>query len=265
MDQFTEALGEALASVANFLPKLVGALIILLIGWVVAKVLRTLTDKVLERVGFDKAVERGGIRKALAKSQYDASDLVAQIVYYAVLLFTLQLAFGVFGPNPISELLQGLIAYLPNIVVAIILIVVAAAIAQAVRSMISSALGGLSYGDALATTAGIAILAIGVFAALDQLRIAPDIVNGIFYAILAVIAGSAIVAIGGSGIQPLRGRWEKALQKLDDTKDEIDRETSRSDSSARSSTGSGGAPASGSPSTVQATPPPPTAHDGRTT
>jgi hypothetical protein len=56
---------------------------------------------------------------------------------------------------------------------------------------------------------------LGIFAALDQLNIAPAIVNGLFYALLAVAAGSAIVAIGGGGIVPMRQKWEQALQKTE--------------------------------------------------
>jgi hypothetical protein len=59
------------------------------------------------------------------------------------------------------------------------------------------------------------IVAVGAFAALAQLEIAPAIVNGVFYAVLAVIAGSAIIAIGGGGIQPMRDRWERALTKVE--------------------------------------------------
>lgn len=234
MEQFTAALNEGTATVARVIPQLVSFLLILLIGFIVAKVLRSVTDKVLERVGFDRAVERGGVKQALAKSEYDASSLVAQVVFYAVVLFALQMAFGVFGPNPISDLLQGLISFLPNIVVAIVLIVVAAAVGQAVRSILQSTIGGLSYGPFVAKAAGIAILGIGVFAALDQLRIAPNIVNGVFYAILAIIAGSAIVAIGGSGIQPLRSRWEQALSRMDDEADTIKAEVSDSNGKADS-------------------------------
>src|SRR3954469_21056171 len=96
------AVGDMLRSVLLFLPKALAFIVILVVGWLVARLVRTLVDKVLERVGFDKAVERGGIKTALARSRYDASDLVARLVYYAILLFTLQLAFGIWGPNPVS-------------------------------------------------------------------------------------------------------------------------------------------------------------------
>ncbi|HVM19002.1 MAG TPA: hypothetical protein VM307_03475 [Egibacteraceae bacterium] len=232
----TSPLNNALHTAAEFLPKFLGFLAILIIGYFVAKVIGNLLNKVLERVGFDRAVERGGVRKALANSQYDASDIVGKLVFYTLFLFVLQMAFGVFGTNPISDLIASVIAYLPKIVVAIIIVVVAAAIATAVREIIDASLGGLSYGRMLGNIAGVAILALGVFAALNQLEIAEAIVNGLFYAILAVIAGSAIIAIGGGGIQPMRNRWENVLNKYDEEKDNVRREienTSTEDLKAR--------------------------------
>jgi hypothetical protein len=77
-------------------------------------------------------------------------------------------------------------------------------------------MGGLSYGRMLATLASVSIIAIGIFAALSELQIATPIVNGLFYALLAIIAGSAIVAIGGSGIGPMRRVWERALSRVEE-------------------------------------------------
>jgi hypothetical protein len=115
-------------------------------------------------------------------------------------------------------MIHGVIAYLPKVIAAIVIIVVAAAIANVAKEMISSALGGLGYGEMLATIASIAIVTVGVFAALSQLEIAPAIINSLFYAILAVVAGSAIVAIGGGGVQPMRQRWQNALDRYDEEK-----------------------------------------------
>lgn len=215
MEEFKQGIGDAWANVATFLPKLVGFLLILIIGYFIAKVLARILSGVLERVGFDRAVEQGGIKTALEKSKYDASDILAKIVFYVGMLFVLQLAFGVFGPNPISDLLKGVIAYLPNVFVAIIIVVVGAAIAAAVKEIVEASLGGLSYGRALAFAAGTAVLVIAAFAALDQLEIAPTIVNGLFLAMLAVIVGSAVVAIGGGGIRTMSRYWERTAERLD--------------------------------------------------
>ncbi|MGI8574565.1 MAG: mechanosensitive ion channel family protein [Egibacteraceae bacterium] len=217
-------LTQTFGTVIDFLPKLLGFFLILIVGYFIAKILARIVDGVLERVGFDKAVERGGIKKALAKTQYDPSDFLAKIVLYAVMLFVLQLAFSVFGPNPISELIQAVIAFLPKLFVAILIVVIAAAIAAAVREVVSATLGGLSYGDMLANIASAIIIGVGIFAALNQIEIAPAIVNGLFYALLAIVAGSAIIAIGGSGIQPLRGYWEQALDRASQETEKIQQE-----------------------------------------
>ncbi|MEP7114391.1 MAG: hypothetical protein ABI862_14085 [Ilumatobacteraceae bacterium] len=136
-------------------------------------------------------------------------------------MLVLQMAFGVFGQNPISDLLRSVIAYLPRVIVAIIIVVIASAIGAAVRELVDAAIGGLSYGKSLGTAAGAAILVIGIFAALNELLIAPAIVTGLFYALLAIIVGSAVISIGGGGIQPMRERWTSVLAKFDEEKPKI--------------------------------------------
>lgn len=213
--EWSQGIEDAWGNIAEFVPKLIAFLLILLIGWIIAKALGKAFDAVLERVGFDEAVERGGIKSALAKSKYDASDIVGKIVYYALFLLVLQAAFGVFGDNPISDMINSVIAYLPKVFVAIVIVVVAAAVAAAVKDLVQNALSGLSYGRMLATVASTLIIVIGVFAALDQLEIAPAIVTGLFYAMLAIVVGSAVIAIGGAGVTEMRPYVRRALEKAD--------------------------------------------------
>lgn len=210
-----DSVDNAVDSFIDVLPKVLLFIAILVVGFIVARVVARLIETVLEKIGFDRWVERGGIKRALANTPYDASDFLAKLVYYALVLFTLQLAFGVFGDNPISELLDGLIAYIPNVFVAVLIIVIAAFVASAVRDIASAALSNAEFGSLLTKLAYWAIIVVGVFAALDQLEIAPTIVTGLFYALLAVVAGSAIVAIGGGGIVPMRSRWESFLNKAE--------------------------------------------------
>jgi hypothetical protein len=212
-----EGLNAAWERIATFVPKLVGFLLILLIGYVVAMLISKAIDAFLERVGFDRWVERGALKETLAKSRFDASDVLSTIAFWTLFLLVLQLAFGVFGPNPVSDLLTGLIAYLPKVFVAVVIVVIAAAVAKVVTELLQATLGGVSGGTWMARAAGVTILVVGVFAALNVLEIAPAIVNGLFYAMLAIIVGSAIVAIGGGGIQTMRRYWERASVKLEST------------------------------------------------
>jgi len=207
------ALSDMLRAVLLFVPKALLFVAILVIGWLVARVLRKVVDGLLERVGFDRWVERGGIRAALARSKYDASDIVAKLVYYAVLLFTLQLAFGVWGPNPVSDLISGVVAWLPQALIAIIIIVVAAAIASWVKDLIGGALGGLSYGRLLANLASYFILGLGIIAALNQVGVATTVTTPVLIAVLATIAGILIVGVGGGLVRPMQSRWEAWLER----------------------------------------------------
>jgi Conserved TM helix len=203
---FDAALEEAWENVVTFAPKLLGFFLILLIGFFIAKLLSKLTNSLLERVGFDGWVQRGALQTAFLRAKTDASDLIALIVFWAVFLITLQLAFGIWGPNPITDLIEGIIAYLPNVIAAVIILVIAAAIARVVTDVLTPALGAVRGGEWIARVAGIAILVVGIFAALDQLEIAPAIVNGLFYALLLVVAGSLLISFGVGGI-PLARRY----------------------------------------------------------
>jgi Conserved TM helix len=203
---FDAALEEAWENVVTFAPKLLGFFLILLIGFFIAKLLSKLTNSLLERFGFDGWVQRGALQTAFLRAKTDASDLIALIVFWAVFLITLQLAFGIWGPNPITDLIEGIIAYLPNVIAAVIILVIAAAIARVVTDVLTPALGAVRGGEWIARVAGIAILVVGIFAALNQLEIAPAIVNGLFYALLLVVAGSLLISFGVGGI-PLARRY----------------------------------------------------------
>jgi MFS family permease len=214
-DNIVSSASAVWANTLSFLPKLALFVIILVAGYFIAKAIGKVVDRVLEKLGFDRMVERGGVKRALERSQLDASDIMSKIVFYTLFLFVLQLAFGVFGANPISDILTRVIAFLPTLFVSLIIVVVAAAVAKAVKEILAVVFGGLSYGRALANMAGAAVLVVGVFAALSHLQIAPAIVNGLFYAALVVVAGSAVIAIGGGGILPMRRQWERAFNKLE--------------------------------------------------
>ncbi|MCP3786982.1 hypothetical protein NLX85_26795 [Micromonospora sp. A3M-1-15] len=215
-DNFGDAVGDAFRSVMLFLPKAVAFIAILVAGWLIAKAVLKIVDKVLERVHFDRAVERGGIKTALARSKYDASDIVAKLAYYAVLLVTLQLAFGIWGPNPISDLIHGVVAWLPRAFVAIVIVVVAAAIAKAVKDIISSALGGLSYGRVLANIASVFILGLGIIAALNQIGVATTVTTPVLIAVLATVGGILVVGVGGGLVRPMQSRWENWLARAEE-------------------------------------------------
>src|SRR5437588_212116 len=124
---YTRGMEQAWVATIAFVPNLLLALIIGFAGYFIAKFLGTGLQKLLNRSGFDRVVERGGLKQALEKSGYDVSDIIGKVAFWVVFLFALQMAFGVFGPNPISDLLTRMIAFLPNVFVATLIVVITAA------------------------------------------------------------------------------------------------------------------------------------------
>src|SRR5215831_839309 len=179
--QFADLLG----TVVGIGVKVLIFLVIIGLGWFVASWLRKWITKGLQRVGFDRAVERGGLHRLLGGNS--ASDLTARLVMFAFLLFVLQLAFGIFGPNPVSGLISDVIAWLPKLFAAVVIVVVTAAVAGWVKDLITEALGGLSYGRVVATAAQVFLLALGVIAALNQIGVAASVTLPVLIMVLATV------------------------------------------------------------------------------
>jgi hypothetical protein len=212
---FGQGISNAWSSIATFVPKLLAFLVIMFIGWVIAKAIAKAVGKVLTRVGFDRVVERGGINRMLAGSPVDASGLIAKLLYYAILLITLQIAFGVWGPNPVSAVLTDIVNWLPSAVVAVIIVVVAGAIARAVRDLLRGALGGLSYGPLIGTIASVFVWGLGLIAALNQIGVATTVTLPVLITVLATIGGIAVVGVGGGLVRPMQARWDRWLNRAE--------------------------------------------------
>jgi Conserved TM helix len=207
----SQSVQNLLNTVAHSLPKIAVFLLVMIVGWIIATVVRRVVQALLHKLNFDRVAERGAIGPALASRGYSASSLLARLVYYAVLLVTLQLAFGVFGPNPVSTMLNGMVSWLPKAFVAIILVVVASAIAKVVKDLLGAALGGLSYGRFVASTAGVVIIALGVIAALNQIDVAASVTTPVLIAVLATVGAILAIGIGGGMVRPMEQRWERML------------------------------------------------------
>jgi hypothetical protein len=215
----SQSVQNLINTIGRSLPKIGVFILILIVGWIVARIVRRVVEALLKRVHFDRVAERGPIGQALSTRGYHATTLLARIIYYAVLLITLQLAFGVFGPNPVSTMINGMVNWLPKAFVAVILIVVASAIAKVVKDLIGAALSGLSYGRFIASAAAVVIIALGVIAALNQIDVAAAITQPVLIATLATVGAILAIGIGGGMVRPMEQRWERML-------DAAERETS---------------------------------------
>jgi hypothetical protein len=213
---FSQSFQNLLDTVVHNIPKVLVFLVVLVVGWIIAKVVRKAIVMLLEKLNFNRFAERGAVGEALKRTSYDASSLIAMIAYYAVLLMTLQIAFGVFGNNPVSTMLNAIVGWLPKAVVAIILVVVASAIAKIVKDLLTGMLGGLSYGRFIASAASILIIIFGVFAALGQVGIAQNVANPLLYAALATVGAILAIGVGGGAVKPMQDRWERMLTKAEE-------------------------------------------------
>ena len=165
---------SGIATITTFIPKLIGFLVILLVGYFIATAVAKILDKVLEKVGFDGAVEKGPVKQALSNSQYDASDIVSNLFFYAIFIPFLAAAVGTLGIAALTQPLNSFITLIPKIIVAVILVVLGGVVAGAVKKLIESSLGGLSYGKVLADGIGVLVILGFLKAALDETNQADD-------------------------------------------------------------------------------------------
>lgn len=237
---FGSTVTDGIATVTTFIPKLIGFLIILLVGYFIAKAVAKILDKVLERVHFDEAVEKGPVKQALSRSQYDASDIVSKLVFYAIFIPVLSAAIGTLGIQALQAPLAAFIALIPKIIVAVILVVLGGVVAGAVKKLIEGTLGGLSYAKVLGDVVGVLVLLGFLKAALDEVGVATDVTGPVLIALLATVAGILIVGVGGAMIGPMQSRVENLLSKAEAEAGNVRREarTSASDATTVYPTGS---------------------------
>jgi hypothetical protein len=199
----------------EWLPRLVGALIILLVAYVVAKVVRKLIEKVLPQTGIDRAVHSGKYGDYVAKyaSGFRPSAVVGAIVFWFIFLTGVLLALSVLGIEALDNAIGAVVAYLPNVVAALIIMVVAIALAGVVGGAIAKLMGDTAIGKIAATLVPILILTVATFMALVQLRIAVEIVTGTYYIVLGAIALAAALAFGLGGRNAAQRMLDDAYDK----------------------------------------------------
>ncbi len=196
---------EALQNLLGFLPALIGAIIILILGWIIAGILARLIEKILQTVGFERAAQSTGIAGFIEKagSGWTASKIVAEIVKWFIRLIAIQAAASILGLAQISQVINAILLWLPNLVVAIVIIVIGALLANFVAGIVrgSAVEMGFSTPGLLAGLARYAIIGFAVVAAVNQLGIAPTVVNTLFIGLVATIVLAVGLAFGLGGQQ----------------------------------------------------------------
>jgi len=215
-DAVTSAVSETLKGIAAFLPNLLWALVIFIVGVIIAVILRNLLVRLLNLIGFERALSATGIPDALKKA--DASltvtKLLAELLRWIVILAFLGPAVKQLGLTDLNNAIQSLIYYIPNVVIAVVIIAVGSVLAKLARDFVTATAS--SVGTNAARSAGeIARWAITIFAflaALSQLGVASDLIRILVTGFVAMLALAGGLAFGLGGQDSARD-WLKKMQE----------------------------------------------------
>jgi len=191
----------------SFIPRLIGAIIVFLIGWLISVAIGKLVAEVLKRLKFNRIFEKGGWEKALEKAEIkvDASAFIGAIIKWVLLIVFLAAAVDVLGFEQLTSFLTlKVLPFLPNVVVAAFIFVVAVIIADILEKVVRAAVEGakVGYGQIVGVIVKWSIWVFAIFTILLQLGIAPDLVKVIIQGVIAliVIAGGIAFGLGGKEV-----------------------------------------------------------------
>lgn len=212
--QIGEIIRDSFASfmqgVSEFMPAILAALVILLVGWVVARVVRAAVKRGLDLVKFPSLAERAGIDDFLAKGgiNQSSSDLLTVLTYWVVMLIVLLMAVDALRLDMASQLLNEILAYIPNIIVAVIVLVVGLYAANFVAGLVRTATAnaGIEESSMLGAVARYALIVFTFAIALSQLRIGEEIVVNAFLLLFGAACLAAALSVG-LGSREMVGRY----------------------------------------------------------
>ena len=211
-------------SLVGFLPNVIGFLIILVIGWIVARVAKAAVTKLLQKLGVDRALHSSDAGAYVERISPGASPskLIAAVAYWFIFLFALSVAISALKIPALTGFLNQVQNYLPNIIAAVLIFVVAAALAGVVGGAVHKLMGDTPTGRIVRAVVPGLILAIAVFMVLTQLQIAPAIVTITYTALLAllVLAGGLAFGLGGRDVasELLRSAYDAGQRNADQAK-----------------------------------------------
>ena len=212
-----EPVTQMLTRIMAYLPVLLGALIILIVGWLVAKAIRRLVDWLLKTVRFDSLADKAGISEILRKGdlKISAREVVSSIVYWLVIIMVLVMTVDALGLPKSSDILESLFAYIPKVIAALLVLIVAMFLASFVSGIVRTAAGNanLPKPEILAGICRWAIIIFAVTISLEQLGIAPLLVTATFNIVLGSICLALALAFGLGGKDAAAKYLEELRQK----------------------------------------------------
>lgn len=213
---FSDTFQKTFDGFGEFIPKLIGALVILIIGWIIAKFIYRIVATVLGKVGFDRVVDRSGLGGPLERAGYnDSGQFLAKIIYWMIMLVVVQMAVNALDITAIKDLLDQLIAWIPKLFVALIILFVTGAVANFVKNLVGGLTATQSWGNLATSAATAGIWFLGGTAALETTGIANGIVNTLFTAVMSALVFILVIKFGVGGIWAARDRfWPGVYDKL---------------------------------------------------
>ena len=196
------SLTNTLNTFLSAIPQVLGALIIIIIGWLIAGAVAKLVTELLRRAGADRLMATHGSSVYGQRSaQFKPSTIVGEIVKWIIRFIFLVAAANVLGMTQVSQLLNQVLLWIPNLLVAAVILLVAPVIARFVRGGIEVGAGQMGFSNAplLGRVAEIAIVAFAVVVAINQIGIAANLVNTLFIGLVAAIALAFGLAFGLGG------------------------------------------------------------------
>src|SRR5687767_6570727 len=201
-DAIFVSLSNALNGFLSAIPLVVGALLILAIGWIISNLLARLIRELLVRAGADRLfAEHGGEVYGKTSREIKPSVVTSEIVKWIIRFIFLVAAANVLGMPQVSLLLNQVLLWIPNLLVAAVILLVAPLLARFVRGAIEVGAGQMGFSNArlLGRIAEIAIVAFAVLIAINQLGIAADLINILFIGVVAALSLAFGLAFGLGG------------------------------------------------------------------
>jgi small-conductance mechanosensitive channel len=206
-----------------FLPNLLAFLVILLVGYVVAKLVKTVVTKALEKLGVDQKLHESDASQYVERVSPGASPSngIGRVVFLFVFVFFLFSAIGALQIPALTTFMNQVLAYLPNVIAALAIFILAALIAGAVGGGVAKLLGDTPTGKIVATVVPALVMVIAVFMILSQLQIAPAIVQTAFAATIGALALGLALAFGLGGRPVAERMLEDAYRKGQEQKGQV--------------------------------------------
>src|SRR5215212_6158754 len=219
-----ESLRTGLDAFFAFVPQLIGAIVILIVGYFVAKILQAVVARVLKAVGFDGWMERGGIKQFFdrAQTRETPATVLGKLAFWFVFIIAITMAADALGIRQVSAVLGQLIAYIPSIIAAVLILVLAALLANFLSGLVRGATGS----DLLASIARYAIIVYAAFAALTELGIAVQLTAPTFLIVLGAAALAAAIAFGFGAQGVARDIVERAYERRDEARQRLQQDGS---------------------------------------